>query len=425
MRQKKRGYLPWIAAARVVGLGLLLAALLMPARSGFAADDFGRAEIAYSEGLLAYHQQQFEKAATRFARSLQLNPRNEQAAYFLGVAHYRLGNNDTARSFFVLARKLANPGPVQDLSESYIRSIDQGAEIGAVAQSESDETGRPLFAYASLSTSYDSNVPLNPDSLTLATLPSDKADAEFAIRGGGGYKLVQGEHYRMTPEAYYYQSLHPQLSGFNYGLAHVQLGNRFNFGKLGASVPVMYEFSMLGTSKFVQNGIVNPALSYFWLDRMLTQVGMQTTYSDFFMTAGGAQNRDALNIQPGLWQYVYFNDRKHYVSVGFNYENNFARGSDWQYSANTIALSTLLPLPAKVDLYVFGRLTLNMNFDNVDSIIGTKRKDTVYMAGATVSRKFKKVMDVSLHYNFWKDSSNQAFFTYMRNLVGVTFGVAY
>lgn len=415
MRRKKIG----------IGLILVLAVMVGPARLGFAADDFGRAEIAYSEGLLSYHQQKFEKAATSFARALQLNPRNDQAAYFLGAAHYRLGQKDVARRDFVLARKLAGPGPVQDLSESYIRSIDQGAEISVAAQEESDATGRKLFAYASLSTSYDSNVPLNPDDLTLATLPSDKSDAEFALRGGGGYKLVQGEHYRMTPEAYYYQSLHPRLSGFNYGLAHVQIGNRFSFGKLGAGLPVMYEFSLLGTSKFVQNGITNPTLSYFWLDRMLTQVGMQTTYSDFFMTSGGAQNRDALNIQPGLWQYVFFNDRKHYISLGYNYENNFAKGGDWQYSANTLALSALLPLPAKLDLYLFGRMTLNMNFDNVDSIIGTQRKDTLYMAGATVSRKFKKVLEASLHYNFWKDSSNQAFFNYTRNQVGVTIGVAY
>lgn len=392
---------------------------------GFAADDAGKAEIAYSEGLLAYQNQQFEAAAANFARALQLNPKHDQAAYFLGVSHYRLGQKDKARREFVHAREIANPGPVQDLSESYIRSIDQGEEIAVAAQSESGAAGRRWFAYANLSTSYDSNVPLNPDDLTLATLPSDKSDAEFALRGGGGYKLVQSKHYQMTPEAYYYQSLHPRLSGFNYGLTHVQIGNRFSFGKVGAGLPVMYEFSTLGTSKFVQNGIANPMLSYFWLDRMLTQVGMQTTYSDFFQTVSGAQNRDAWNIQPGMWQYIFFNDRKHYVSVGYNFERNYAKGSDWKYNANTIALTTLLPMPAKMDLYLFGRFTVNMNFDNVDSIIGTRRKDTVYMAGAELSRKFMKVIDVNLHYNFWKDNSNQAFFSYIRNVVGVTIGVAY
>lgn len=187
----------------------------------------------------------------------------------------------------------------------------------------------------------------------------------------------------------------------------------------------MYEFSVLGAAKFLGVFAMAPNVSYFWKDRMLTQIGAPVAYNNFFQTGAGAQNRDAWNLKPGIAQYVFFNDRKHYVAVSYNYEHNWASGNDWDYHANTVIVSTLLPLPWQMDLYVFGNATFNYNFNNVDSVIGTRRKDTLYMVGANLSKNFMKHLDVSVHYNFWKENSNQAFFTYDRNLVGVTLGVTY
>ncbi|PIR21221.1 MAG: hypothetical protein COV45_00310 [Deltaproteobacteria bacterium CG11_big_fil_rev_8_21_14_0_20_47_16] len=436
------------------GIVVLLALLI--SASALAADDAGRAEVAFSEGLLAYNNQNYNRAERDFSKAVSLNPKLQKAQHFLGMTEYQLGRYEAAqqafgaaialgdvasatrfyrglslyrigqmtqaRSDFVRAQELAPPGDIDNLSSSYVRNIDSGEEIQSVAVGES----KRWYVYASYSTSYDSNVSLNPDNLALANLPSDSRDAEFALRGGGGYHVVDTKHLKITPEAFYYQSLHPRLTGFNYGLAHIGLQNKFIEGRWTMGIPTTYEFSTLGSTKFLGVVAVNPNVTYFWMNRMLTQIGMPTSYDDFFQTVtNNPQDRDAWNLLPGITQYVFFNDKKHYVALAYNYEKNWASGNDWDYHANTIVASGLLPLPWQMDLYVFGSFTFDKNFNNVDSVIGTRRKDTLYMAGANLTRKFFKYMDVTLHYNYWNENSNQAFFTYDRNLVGVTFGVAY
>ncbi len=434
---------------------MVLVAIILIASSARAANDAGRAQIAFSDGLLSYHSQKYDAAASSFSRAATLNPKNAEAQHFLGMAQfqrgnyagavhafdaaialkgdmaeayfyrglsaYRMGQKDKASADFKKAHAMAGVGPIKDLSQSFMRNIDAGEEI---AQTAAEEAKR-WYAYASVSSSYDSNVSLNPESLSLANLPSDSRDAEFALRGGGGYRILNSKTVQLTPEAFYYQSLHPRLSGYNYGLVHVGVQNKFVAGRWTMGMPVSYEFSFLGTAKFLGVPVFSPNVSYFWMDRMLTQVNAAVAYNDFFQTAGGSQNRDAWNLRPGLTQYVFFNDRKHYVAASYNYEQNWASGNDWDYHANTVVLSGLFLLPWQMDLYIFGNATFNYNFDNVDSVIGTQRKDTLYMVGANLSKNVMKHLDASLHYNFWKENSNQAFFKYDRHLVGVTVGVTY
>lgn len=421
----------------------------------WAANAVGKAEIAFSEGLLSYNSKDYDAAAKSFSRAVTLNPKNAEAQHFLGMTQfqrgnyadatrafdaaialkgdvaesyfyrglstYRLGQKDKASADFKKSHAMATPGPVKDLSQSFLRNIDAGEEI---AQTAADAAKR-FYLYASLSTAYDSNVSLNPENLSLANQPSDSRDAEFALRGGGGYRVVDSKHFQLTPETFYYQSLHPRLDGFNYGLGHIGLQNKFITGPWTMGLPTTYEFAVLGSAKFLGTFATSPTVSYFWKDRMLTQFSAPVAYNNFFQTGGGAQNRDAWNVKPGIAQYVFFNDRKHYVAASYNYEQNWASGNDWDYHANTVIVSGLFPMPWQMDLYVFGNATFNYNFNNVDSVIGTRRKDTLYMVGANLSRNFMKNLDVSLHYNFWKENSNQAFFTYDRNLVGVTVGVTY
>lgn len=429
--------------------------LVATAPTAWAADAAGKAEIALSEGLLSYNAQKYDVAVKSLSRAVALNPKNAEAQHFLGMAQfqngnyaaathafdaaialkadvpesyfyrglsaYRMGQKDKASVDFKKSHAMASPGPIKDLSQSFMRNIDAGEEI---AQTAAEEAKR-WYLYASLSTAYDSNVSLNPESLSVATLPSNTKDAEFALRGGGGYRIVNTKKFQLTPEAFCYQSLHPRLDGYNYGLFHVGVQNKAMLGRWTVGMPVTYEFSLLGSSKFLGTPAFSPTVSYFWLGRMLTQVSAPIAYADFFQTAGGAQNRDAWNIKPGLTQYVFFNDRKHYVGVSYNYEQNWASGNDWDYHANTAGVSGLFPLLWQMDFYVFGNVTFNYNFNNVDSVIGTKRKNTLYMLGANLSKNVMKHLDVSLHYNYWNERSNQSFFTYDRHLVGATIGITY
>jgi hypothetical protein len=444
-----------ISWGKFFSIGVILLSVMLLAPMVWAADAAGKAEIAFSEGLLSYKSHNYDAAAKSFSRAASLNPKKAEAQYFLGLAQfqrgnyteaitafdasialkgdvaepyfyrglsaYRMGQKEKAAADFKKSHAMASPGPIKDLSQSFMRNIDAGEEIAQTAEEEA----KRWYLYASLSTSYDSNVSLNPESLSVANLPSNTKDAEFALRGGGGYRVVDKKHFQLTPEAFYYQSLHPRLDGYNYGLAHVGLQNKAMVDRWTFGVPVTYEFSILGSAKFLGVPTFSPTVSYFWMDRMLTQVSAPVAYNDFFQTAGGAQNRDAWNLRPGIAQYVFFNDRKHYVAASYNYEKNWASGNDWDYHANTIGVSGLFPLPWQMDFYVFGNFTFNYNFDNVDSVIGTRRKDTLYMVGANLSKNVMKHLDVSLHYNYWNEQSNQAFFTYNRNLVGVTVGVTY
>ena len=420
-----------------------------------AAGSRGKAEIAFSQGLLAYNRKEYAQAEKKFQRSHQLDPTRADAPFFLGMSRfrlerypqavqafddsialkrdnpepvfyrglslYRMDRKGEALADFKKAESLASEGPVKDLASSYARSLERGK----TAPSE-EGAGRPKKRwsfYGSLTTQYDSNVTLDPENITLASLPSDQGDVQLAVRVGGSYDVVRREKYRLVPEVFYYQTIYPDLEDFSYGLAHVEVRNEYRSGNLFLRVPVAYEFSILQTSKYLQSAQLNPSVSYLLAKYFLTQFSPKFRLDYFFQTlTNNAQDRDARNLQLEIAEYLYFDQKKRYLKVSYFYEKNWADGSDWDYQSHNIGVALFSPIVWKVSAYFSAGVTVDKDFDSVDSIIGVERDDFGFNYGLTLSRPVTDFMTVSTHYNFRHNSSNIGFFEYNKHLAGVTFG---
>lgn len=423
--------------------------LLLPITS-LAAGMEGQAEIAFAAGLVAYQEQDYVGAQLYFDRAALLNPQHKSAGFFRGLSayqrghyaealpdlaraaaanpqdaepqlyqglcHYQLNQKEQALPFLQRAYDLAPPGDTRNQARHYI------TELGGTVPAEQDEHAKDWFFFANLSTVYDSNISLDPENLTLTTLPSDQDDVQISMQVGGGYHIIDGPQYRFTIAGSYYQALYPDLNQFNFGLARIEFRNQWVWGDFFFYVPVAYEFSLLATSKYLQRAELAPVFGYWAADRFLTRLRVRARYNDFFQSASSApQDRDAINVEAELAEYFYFDERKRYFKVAYAFERNWAQGGDWDYLAHTIRGAFYSPIAWKVDTYLFAAYTLDRNFDSVDSVLGARRDDNHQFYGIRLSRPLIDGLSLSLHYSFRRNRSNLAVFQYNKHIVGVTF----
>lgn len=428
----------------------VMAGILSTAGTLHAAGDLGKAEIAFSEGLLAYRDKNYAKALGLFSRAAELDPGHQAASYFLGMSrfhqgqypqaieafhaaiqmkstdpepyfyrglsHYRLNDRPASLPDFKEAARLAGEGNLGDLARSYVRSLEAGDSL-----LKAGGAGRRWFVSGGLSSEFDSNVSLDPDQVTLATLPSDQNDILFAIQARGGYHWFQNDRYRLTTEAALSQTIYVELQGFNYGLAHAEVSHQFRFGDLIFKLPTAYELSLLGQSKYLSSLLASPSMSYLWRNRLFTQITPAVRYDNFFQTlTNAAQDRDAWNLKIQVAEYLLGDDQGHSLKASYTFEQNLAQGDDWDYRAHSIGVGLLLPFPGEMDLDLHAEVTFDKGFQNVDSVLGSRRDDFTQAFGLSLSREIFKHLSLNGHYDFFRNSSNQGFFTYNRHLGGIT-----
>lgn len=417
----------------------------------YAASAAGKAEIAFSQALLAYDKGDYEAAEQGFATALQHHPSHYQAAYFLGMSYfqqkkyqsaiktfdkaialrktepepyfyrgvslYRQGLYEPALNAFVETTRLAPEGEMKELTDQYILAIESG-DIFLIKGARQ----KPWFIYSNISFNYDSNVTLDPEDITLATLPSDQNDAQFVLQGGGGYHIVQKQNYRLTGQAYWIQTLYPDLSGFNYGLAHVEIDNDFRFGeKSFLKVQVANEFSILSTAKYLNSIQLLIHTTRFWTKWLMTRIGSRVRYNDFFQPiTNPAQNRDAFNLEPGIAQFFYFRNGSMYVRLRYYYEHNFASGLDWDYQAHRVAVSFFSPVIWDISTYIYAEIMVDKDFNNVDSVLGKRRDDWGQFYSIEFSRPVHEYVSIRLHYSYRRNTSNLPVFQYDKHVAGAT-----
>lgn len=439
------------AMPRLILCLLLLIFVASAPTAAHAIEDTGKAVIAFSKALLEFDEKDYSSAEQGFADALQNNPNHFLAAFFLGLSRfhqenyqgavdaldkaialrkdepeaffyrgvslYRLGLRETALDDFLKASQLTPEGELKREANVYILNIESRDAFLVSAVRE-----KPWFAYVNASFNFDSNVTLDPEDITLITLPADQDDVQFFLVGGGGYHIVQKKNYRLTGEAYYSQTLYPDLNNFNFGVAHAELSNQIRFNQKNfMTIRAINEFSLLGTSKFLESIQFHIGSSHYWSKRFLTRTSGLIHRDYYFQNIiNPAQNRDAWNFRPGLIQYFFFRGGKTFVNVGYHFERNSATGSDWDFTAHHVGAAFFTPIAWKVTTFVFADFIFDKDFDNVDSVLGIRRDDWSQNYGIQFSRPVQEYVTIRIHYSFLRNASNISVFEYNKHVVGTT-----
>jgi Surface lipoprotein assembly modifier len=193
-----------------------------------------------------------------------------------------------------------------------------------------------------------------------------------------------------------------------------------------------YDFITLGDTKFVQRWTVNPYFTLVENAANLTTLYVRLRIDDFFNDRAllsvdrHAQIRDAVNYMAGPLHFFLFDEGRHYIKLGYQYDANVAVGDDWDYSGHRFLFGTQYTLPWG-DVRLRYDLDFHLRFySNKDSLLpvtapGTIRRydrEPIHLFSVSKDFTYKaQNFTVSVEYLLDNNASNLAAYEYDRNVV--------
>lgn len=220
------------------------------------------------------------------------------------------------------------------------------------------------------------------------------------------------------------QSHNPSMSLTRRGLLSGPLGDLPYF----AGMRWDYEYIMQDKEGLLHRWTINPYYTLAENSHNTTDLQFRVQVKNFFndATLTKEENRDAVNYAIGPTHFFLFENGRHYIKVGYQYDYENARGKNWTYAGNRLLLGFQVTLP-------WYDLQLRYDFDNhwraylhADSLLpknnpaSKKREDREGVHSVSLGKTFtiaSQKFDLSLEYLFDDASSNLAPFSFTRHIV--------
>lgn len=425
----------------------------------------GNADISFQLGVLYFNQQNYEKAEPLLRQVHRVDPDRQNLGYYLGFIEYRKKNYREAISF-LQANKPSDENFAQ-LARFYTGMAMTALGLPRQGQTEISEALRlqpvsPLTTPAQrfgevLQTAaererffhgelrfgvfYDTNVPVVPtsgsDLLAQAVQTNRRASEGELATVNLSYTWLKSLDWEGVAAYHFLQTYNNRLTEFNTSdhTPNVSIAYRTAAGGMPLifGSQAAYDFILLGNSKFSQRWIVNPYATL--VENQSSDFANSTTLQfrfqakDFFNhhpLSVREENRDASNYMVGPTHFVLFDEGRHYIKLGYQYDLDDAKGNDWTYSGNRLITGGQYTLPwgdirLRYDLdfhwrshkYI-DRVTLEASGAEQKKI---KRRDREPVHLFSVSKDFLRDFTGSVEYLFDDNRSNLPVHTYTRHVV--------
>jgi hypothetical protein len=420
-------------AGRVAFL-LLSAGLALSTADPSGASE--RSELLVAQGQVAYHRGRYEEARARFAEAAASDPGDATAHYELGLALLALQRSDEAAA--ALERALALAPDLEAARRALVQARREQAAGGGVARPGTEEPTSPTVGpvrsrkrwdiYAGTGIQYDSNVTIAPGGLTGEQF-GDRDDVAFILSGGGRYDLIDLPNALVRVEYDLYQTLHPDLSDFDFRAHHVRgTASHALLPSLWAGFEGGYHHYTLGPHSYLSEPSVLPFVSLLEGSWGLTQVSYRYGY-DTYLTTPFHDVRDGPSNAIGLDQNLYGSDGASYVTLGYQYgtENpTRVAGNDFELRFNQAYVGAGFAAwwRIAVDLMYLYRYD---DYTHPNSFVDfrKRRHDSTHYFYASVARPLFPHVSVVVAYFGTIDYSNISLFEYHRNVVSAVLEVAY
>ncbi|MEO8340151.1 MAG: hypothetical protein ABI604_10610, partial [Nitrospirota bacterium] len=383
--------------------------------------------VGFYEGFLRYRKKSYPDALAAFSKTQTTDPNIRQLnGFYKGLTLGVLGLSDQAVAELDEASKIetAEPfsGPIQRVRDTFTTART---------------TERRFRGEIGLGGYYSDNVALHPN-------PSNDPSAENLRRGSttspGLLTAVHGEYswLRSGPveaiASYNFLqtvNVNDGLSRFNIQDHQVGLAGYYR-GTVGAmpyqgGLSYAYDYLLLGQAGFMSRH--TPTLSGTLIEsanHMTTGVFRfqdKTFYRDADVTTRfPGDQRDALNWMGGFTHAFRFQEDRHLLSVGYQYDVEDAQGNNFSYSGNRLLLGGLYTLPwgqtrLRYDYQVHWRGYRSPNTTFPISSPGTTvRDDTEQIHFARIEKPLPNNFTVSLQYQRIQNDSNLAVYAFTQNI---------
>jgi len=190
-----------------------------------------------------------------------------------------------------------------------------------------------------------------------------------------------------------------------------------------------YDLTTLDSRKFVQRHSVTPFGTLVEDAGNLTSVTLRYQFKDFFrerdLIASGVESqedRDATNLMAGLSHFFRFEGDRHYIRLGYQFDDETAQGANWSYSGHRIIAGFRYTLEYDLRL----EFTFEYHdrwYKHVNTIYGRRRHDFDQNYLASLSRDLPWVrwgsLTATLEYQFNNNNSTIPVYDYSRHVVSL------
>lgn len=308
--------------------------------------------VYYYQGLTYHELEEFAQSPPRFLRAMTLSPDLAPIAqYYSGVAYYRRGVLDEARTSFESAIALQ---PESDHARS-------ARELLAQVARPAPEGRRRWSLNANVGMEYDTNVVLLPGGTQPpggSTGISGQADYRSVLSASGEFRAIQTDTWAVGASYGVYQTFHAKLHGFDIEDHSPTFYIRRQAGPLGISGQYIYNCTLVGRSPYLISHTAQTVLTLTESSWTFTQVQLRYQNKDFQDGRFPLNSaRDGKNWLAGVTQYVLFADKQGRARVGYTFDTDNTGGgsptvagpsgtlenADWDYSAYRISAGLELP----------------------------------------------------------------------------------
>lgn len=381
--------------------------------------------VGFYEGFLRYRKKSYPEALAAFSKAQTTDPNIRQLnGFYKGLTLGVLGLSDQAVAELDEASKIetAEPfsGPIQRVRDTFTTARASEKRFRA-------EVG--LGGY------YSDNVALHPN-------PSSDSRAEILRRGSttspGLLAAVHGEYswlrrgpVEATASYNFFQTVNANdgLSRFNIQDHQVGLAGYYR-GAVGAmpyqvGLSYAYDYLFLGQTGFLSRHV--PTITATLIESAnhmttgLLRFQDKTFYREADLTSRfPALERDAVNWMGGFTHAFRFQEDRHFLSVGYQYDVENAVGNDFSYAGHRLLAGGLYTLPwwqirLRYDYQVHWRDYRNPNL-TFPLLSAIRRDDTEHIHFARIEKPLPNNLTVSLQYQRIQNDSNLAVYDYTQNV---------
>ncbi|MFQ5450961.1 MAG: hypothetical protein ACE5E9_10050 [Nitrospinaceae bacterium] len=246
---------------------------------------------------------------------------------------------------------------------------------------------------------------------------SNEADHAYTFEVDGLYKLVDTSALELDAGYNFFQSLYEDRSDFDFQSHSFNLSAAHEAEKVDTGLDYSYTYTTLDDDEFLGMHMLIPRVGILLTSHLYTDISYMFMDKNFF----SANDRDAANHSIGFSQFFFFMKSKAYVSGGYRFSIEQAKGNEFDYFAHTVKGMLKLPTPLKSNLKVSYKYKVR-DYDKITPSIGEERLDNKHTFRLLWYKTLFKIFELKLDYQHIISVSNLATVDFTENIIGVTFG---
>ena len=366
----------------------------------------------YLQGLVSLKMGDYDDAIDRFNLLISQDPAYRQTAtYLIGRARLAVGDDGEAAGLFREAISIAPGTPVAVKAAKRLKDLRNRPE---------EKNLSLFFAY---SYQYDNNVLLKPSEEIPGVSITDEADYRHAVNINVIFRTGSDKPVYLRAAYSFYQSFYQELSEFNMQGHSVRLTPAVNMDKGEISLLAGSDYFYLDNIDYLQVFRVRPAMRLALGNGHRLTLFADLLSRDFIKDASSPdEDRDAENFGGGF-NYTVLTNNNGYLSLGYAYESEDAKGKNWDYTGGRLNLIIVYALGSAAHLRFTGRYAYQ-DYGNLHSFYRVKRTDSLISIAPALSFRLND-LTVSLKVSFSNNSSTIKVYDYSRNIASIGLNYVY